>query len=131
MKWSSLFDNNSKQIYTKSVLNYNNIRKSVIFKFLLKKYINKNFNEKDTIYNNVKNYFEENEFITKISLEEKENTYFLVYMYNDVRFNFKRYVYIFIDNSINSISIDYFDIIFLFYVSSETRNEHIPILFKK
>lgn len=132
MKWNILFDKEDiKQNFIKSSINYNNIQKSVVFKFLLKKYINIEYNSKENFYNNIKNYFKENQLLKKISLEEKENSYFLIYLYNDVKFNFKRYIYIFINNEINNIHLDYTDIIFLFYIKSEIEDYDIPEIFKK
>lgn len=119
MKWNSLFTSKNIVKYTKNTINYSNINKSVVFKFFLKKYIN-NCNEKNTLYENIKNYFKENELLKMYNFEEKDNKYLLVYKYFDKRFNFTRYIYIIVDKTFNSnLNIKWEDIIFLFYINKD------------
>ncbi len=119
MEWNSLFTSENSIRYTKNVINYSNINKSVVFKFLLKKYITTP-NEKNTIYENIKNYFQENQLLKKIYFEEKDNKYLLVYKYFDCRFNFTRHIYIIVDKTFNNnLNIKWNDIVFLFYISKD------------
>jgi hypothetical protein len=119
MEWNSLFTSENAIKYTKNVINYSNINKSVVFKFLLKKYITTP-NEKNTIYENIKNYFKENELLKKIYFEEKDNKYLLVYKYFDERFDFARHIYITVDKTFNSnLNIKWNDIVFLFYINKD------------
>ncbi len=85
----------------------------------MKKYITTP-NEKNTIYENIKNYFQENQLLKKIYFEEKDNKYLLVYKYFDCRFNFTRHIYIIVDKTFNNnLNIKWNDIVFLFYISKD------------